>query len=512
MQGGYSAYADPIARRAIAVSTEQQHDNASHPNHPTHISRLQNNIRRRIRDPSQRHEIVAHYNPDSRESLIQQRGWEYIVHNSLATAPPILEGSHPSHSQYHSPRFVGTDPSLHYTAQSCRNVFSQPPEQNLHSNRSYENHFNNALYIGTEQANNNLRQRNIGNEPFKTGIPQFQGNKNISPHTTSSINAFYVPSDFQSKLPYVNHYSPTRSQILPFDNFISPSEQQNLDSHVGSFHDDLPFDINLFHDKDISCKQSHTLPFEELSQHYPYSSSHGKHPFGGSRNVSGGDIDQSHVPHSVAPSYYQGTRNSSLSDERFNRFPAPNYQPIEVDHYGAPTVQYSERDYATELSNAGPPFRNHPKFRKDTKPSAVANTNDDFQRYREHTETTTKQKSECTVNTALNLELPVNEDVAKGTSFHGFGKSSASRSVKSSSTSSDHMEYPIVRRPKPFVGPNQIRFFNEGIEVDIKNQPLPRPHSSVTAKVNVDTALQQNDFDSNDDFDLLGKTTLWGAT
>ena len=74
------------------------------------------------------------------------------------------------------------------------------------------------------------------------------------------------------------------------------------------------------------------------------------------------------------------------------------------------------------------------------------------------------------------------------------------------------MEYPIVRRPKPFVGPNQIRFFNEGIEVDIKNQPLPRPHSSVTAKVNVDTALQQNDFDSNDDFDLLGKTTLWGAT
>jgi hypothetical protein len=66
-----------------------------------------------------------------------------------------------------------------------------------------------------------------------------------------------------------------------------------------------------------------------------------------------------------------------------------------------------------------------------------------------------------------------------------------------------------------------IRFFNNGIEVDINNQPLQRPHSlsnSVDMKpldkkqYNAKKeGIAENQWDdlNDDDFDLMGKTSLW---
>lgn len=97
-------------------------------------------------------------------------------------------------------------------------------------------------------------------------------------------------------------------------------------------------------------------------------------------------------------------------------------------------------------------------------------------------------------------------------------------------------DYPFVRNPISSVPSHHtLRFFNEGVEVDMENRPLSRPKStsSSTGCTNknpylgsVPEAVQRpasspiesyfatrsiTERDSDDDLDLAGKTSLWGG-
>lgn len=506
VQGGYSAYADPIARRAIAVSSDQQHDTSSHPNHPIHPSRLRSNIQRRIRDPSQRTEIIAHYNSDAICSWKQKRGWEPMVNNSVPNAPSLVEQHVTSFAPSHSPQYLSSVPALPQT-QHCHDLLIEPLEQIVRWDRSHDySHVNDALYDITVQTNNNSRRRDVWNEPSYAGIPQFQHNRKVTPNLSSPINSFNAPpSGYVQHLPFTHHQSPTQSQILPFDNFISPSERLNSkDSHFGSMHDGLHFDeVDFFHQTGIPLKKSSHLTYEDPSQRHLYTSNHGMLPFGGYR------IFPAHDSSSMAPSGYHDIQEFIGFSETFALNPTLNYKPVD---YGDPTVQYSENTFATESKNAPvlPAFRNHLKPRHNTTCLEVTSTRNRFQTQHEHpvSLTNTSRDNDATID--INLAVPANTSTAMGTSCHSFGLLPESRSTMPSSP--DHLKCPIVRNPQPFTVLNQIQFFNEGIEVDLNNRPLSRQNLNVDKLCKVDSANspQHNDIDSNDDFDLVGKTSLWG--
>jgi hypothetical protein len=66
-----------------------------------------------------------------------------------------------------------------------------------------------------------------------------------------------------------------------------------------------------------------------------------------------------------------------------------------------------------------------------------------------------------------------------------------------------HDNSPSVSSQKPRAFQQQIRFFNEGVEVDMKNRPLPRPSS-------LDSMESSTERESDDDdVNLTGKTSMW---
>jgi hypothetical protein len=75
-----------------------------------------------------------------------------------------------------------------------------------------------------------------------------------------------------------------------------------------------------------------------------------------------------------------------------------------------------------------------------------------------------------------------------------------------------HDSYPSVRRRKPQAFTQQIRFFNEGIEVDFDNRPLPRLNSldSMASSIESLGSSQRKPKESDDDVDLAGNTSMWG--
>ena len=506
MHGGYSAYADPIARRAIAASSDEQHDNSSHPNHPIHPSRLQSNIQRRIRDPSQRNEIIAHYNSDARFSMEHKRGWEHAVQNSLPNAPPTFEAYVSSRVQRFSPQPL---PALPH-AQPCRDIFTQPLENNMQWDRSHDSYTNEALYDITLQTNNNSGRRNVWNESSNAGIPQFRYNRKVTPNLSPPMKSFYAPSSGDERLlPCGRHHSPTQSQILPFDNFNSPFDEQNSNFHnFGSMHDDLNVDVDFFHNLGIPSEKSNPLTFEEPSQRHSNISNQCVHPFGEYkyRTFQPHKIHQSHDPSSMAPSSYQAIQESTDS---FTEVPMSNYLSV---HFGVPTVQNSEHSFAAESNNFAPPYRDHHIPRHDTTSHPeVMNISDRIQNHQEKPVSMINNGRDYSANTDISLTVSANASTEMGTTSSGL----LPESRFAMSSSPDHIEYPIVRHPQPFTVQNQIRFFNEGLEVDISNRPLSRQNCTPSSieKINqVDMAfsLQNNDNDSNDDFDLVGKTSLWG--
>jgi hypothetical protein len=80
----------------------------------------------------------------------------------------------------------------------------------------------------------------------------------------------------------------------------------------------------------------------------------------------------------------------------------------------------------------------------------------------------------------------------------------------------------IVSQPHPtdsnpsFDPPPFLRFFNEGVEVDLRGRPLARSESRTTdgapaVSRNPSYSKAKEESDSDDDLGLDGKTTLWGT-
>jgi hypothetical protein len=433
------------------------------------------------------------------------------MNNSINAVPPFLKASRPTDSHHHHlSQFVSTFPTgrLPPSALASFNIPLESIEQNLHYIQSRALHHENAFYDMTAHVNNASGHCHVENEHSPNGIPQFQHKLSVTPNGTSG---------YQHHLPYAHQLTPKQSQIFPFENFISPSEQQNSESHFGSIPVDYLVDeFEHFNDNDILWRESSLLPHEELSRRHLHDSNYNLHLPGDHQKIFNNDRNQTFNLPLMDPSQYQDTQDSTISAEWFNILPSARNQPKALDRSGHPADQYSERNYETNFNNSVPPFKNYHKLRNDpVNDTRLAlpkktNTNEAFQQHQEHPVPTTTTKSyEFHMNPGRNLTLPSNVAV-DGTNLHSFHLSPG-KSVRSST--SDHIEYPIVRHPKPIAVTNHIRFFNEGIEVDINNRPISQPNSTIATseKLYVADLQQESDCNLNDDFDLVGKTSLWGG-
>ena len=437
---------------------------------------------------------------------MQPREWEYANRNVQRVAPPMFVAHQPSRS----PQFVGTVPMPSHSTRPYGDLFLHTQEENMHCDRSHDYHFIDTMYNNsTAQGNIYSEQIDIGKEASTDGIARFQHNRNVTPSLTSLTNAFYAPSGFQHSLPSVPYHSPAPSQILPFDNFICPSEQQHSDSSFGLMHDDMHDDVYFSRNKSIPWKKSHPPTYEGFSKHRPHSSGNFFHQFGRYSNVSAPNTDPLCHLASTHPSTYPGMQESDLAAETFNQLPTLRSQPLREDHSDFPAFHYSEPTVEAESNRETvPPFRDKRILhRTELEEPKIS---DDFRNPPENPMSMANKGWQCNISQDMDLTATANPSMANGKSLDSFGLPLESKSETSSKP--DQIEYPIVRHPKPFTVPTQIRFFNEGIEVDINNRPLSRPNSRAVAitKDDITASPHHNDSEWNEDFDLGGKTSLWG--
>lgn len=132
VKGSYSAYADPLARRAIAVSMAPLRNEETDPNHPVHPSRLQTNImRRRIRDPMQRAATTPHYNhgvyPTQNYRPLQQYppGAHPQMYRQLQPEPdvPTFRGQIPPQGRIVNAQFQQQSPQYNNMGYECAHDF-----------------------------------------------------------------------------------------------------------------------------------------------------------------------------------------------------------------------------------------------------------------------------------------------------------------------------------------------------------------------------------------------------
>jgi hypothetical protein len=472
VQGSYSAYADPLARRAIAVSMVSEPVDESAPNHPVHPSRLQFNIRRRIRDPNQRNAIIAHYNSDFRGDNFH-RGENPSIGKQLRHFP-FTERGPARRGDNLSPQFGGNidhRPSQPYFARSeffpSKGVYyNQTPFERFHDRFEHKKQHHHVPYFHNKLKSDGLYQ------PYSSGIARFQQSSGASSgfiSTASQQNRFLTPHN-QAGASDDTLVLPIESQL--FDDFFSPSKMRNLNVQSPSFprYSDEEFLSETSYGRTPIFRGHQTAPSfvgSQVEQHSDFE-------MNGSLECRESLLSPPIQHVQVSPSktsYFQGL--PFFLDQRENR-----------NRSGSPWIH--TRSNNMQESNAG-----IARFQKSEKPM-IEDAMDAVQ----HQEFSFRHR-----NGTVEKSAEINQ-YDKQLEYNSHG-------IELNKTKS----FPRVCHEKPCTLPHAIRFFNEGIEVDSENRPVPRPNShDLSASFYSLRSHDRSQNDSDDELGLEGKISIWGES
>jgi hypothetical protein len=453
-----------------------------------------NNIRRRIRDPNQRNEIIAHYNANRRDVPIHDGKWEYPEQRMYPVQyRPTINGISPLNEQYITPN--NEQVATRYSTRPNREQFMHPfdnsgqhtvtevsyptqpsRERSMHPFDMYEykdpNLYNHSdieiaktIHHPTTLIDNITGQTNGWYEPYSCGIPQFQRKWNtVSDSTTTFGNGVFRPSIHSTGNSFINPPSTASNPIVPFDNFISPSEQINSISNVESIADQTNFDNDWFHDSIYLEKENTSHIFDRFPQNELRgisirTDSHDEQPFDGfhveyDHRILGSNMSLDE-PLLLSPPTSLDLPESPITLEVFNMRSWTMNQPL----------AYNDQYPNMKLHSAEAQNKGIPQFQ----------TNHNLG---------TNQDSE---NTNYSEFLSFQENCVRGNEdlFSHAASEDIMQQKMNPTTQLASSPLNSVRNPKPYNRlPYNIRFFNEGIEVDLHNRPLLRPHSSTDSVIN----------------------------
>jgi hypothetical protein len=459
VQGSYSAYADPIARRAVAVSFSLQSNGDTAPNHPVHPSRLQNTIRRRIRDPNQHDALLVQHTPNF-HSFEHQSEFQYPMRGRGRHSLPLSAMSPAFHGTSVTPSFTGTvtpHPSEPYFEQT-KYSFEPDAARFSHLHDAVEQHHGNLVLPFFQNSN---PASNYIFDARPSGLARFQhqpvsGRLNGTPRN----RAFFSPS-----------YQSNRSA----DDFISPSQLQNSISsfapYFGHFGDETYFDKR------------------DGSNSYPNTTSRRLASLDNFHNSEEG------LTSSVPTELLVDSVHSDIGTGFSKGSPFPRRNDGQVSSSGI--LRFQNKRLSSKLKL----FENDLELINCTaEDSMQRGSNGEIRK----------------PDDVRPAELPVFQ--FHGTMTNAIGKNvqreplnNIEQEMPLSNTEQEmNLSYPCVRTRQPVVLQRKIRFFNEGLEVDSENRPLSRRSSLDSMASSIDSLGSSRclPWESDDELDLAGKTSM----
>lgn len=267
VRGSYSLYADPLARRAIAVSVATKRLDEADLNHPIHPSRRLSVFTRRIRDPNQRQAIVSHYNKTYQSS--SSGNYQAQQHPTSVHLPPYQQRMHaPGVSPFHGESILPPD-RIFPQYQQHQPQYQQPPHAQLQSpqydalrcdqsnaSNSHATHQPfvpppvydvSAQYDGSFDYSMQQDHRS-----FRGGIARFQQEESITRESNHSLSGddMFRPPTFQHAPP-LSHRPPPALMSRQSNCYFSPSQPPIAQSPAvhqqpyGHNHDKYSFEANI---------------------------------------------------------------------------------------------------------------------------------------------------------------------------------------------------------------------------------------------------------------------------